>query len=153
MSDTNSLPDRIALFEHALTAAELAKRLAVSKITIFKHAVGWKDSLLQDRLRGAILPRERRGLVASEVAVAAYFFTKSKNESLGILKLSSSVQNASWQNPAPTPFLDFVSRPKESPCQRRTGHIEILWISFSLRLAPQNNDLAGRFPNFSRCLV
>jgi excisionase family DNA binding protein len=38
MSDTNSLPDRIAQFDHALTAAELSKLLAVSKITIFKHA-------------------------------------------------------------------------------------------------------------------
>jgi len=38
MSDAKSLPDQIEQFGHALTAAELSKLLAVSKITIFKHA-------------------------------------------------------------------------------------------------------------------
>jgi len=38
MSEANSLPDRIAQFDHALTAAELSKLLAISKVTIFKHA-------------------------------------------------------------------------------------------------------------------
>jgi len=38
MSEANSLPDRITQFDHALTAAELSKLLAISKVTIFKHA-------------------------------------------------------------------------------------------------------------------
>jgi len=38
MSDTNSLPDRIEKFDHALTAVELAKLLAVSRVTVFKLA-------------------------------------------------------------------------------------------------------------------
>ena len=38
MSDANSLPDRIEQFGHALTAAELAQLLAVSRITVFKMA-------------------------------------------------------------------------------------------------------------------
>lgn len=39
MSDaTASLPDRIEQFGHALTAAELAELLAVSRITVFKQA-------------------------------------------------------------------------------------------------------------------
>jgi excisionase family DNA binding protein len=38
MSEAQSLPDRIEEFGHALTAAELADLLAVSPITIVKHA-------------------------------------------------------------------------------------------------------------------
>jgi excisionase family DNA binding protein len=39
MSDAiSSLPDRIAQYDHALTAAELAELLAVSRITVFKLA-------------------------------------------------------------------------------------------------------------------
>ena len=39
MSDAvSSLPDRIEKFSHALTAAELAELLAVSRITVFKLA-------------------------------------------------------------------------------------------------------------------
>jgi excisionase family DNA binding protein len=38
MSDASSLPDRIEQFGHALTAAELAELLAVSRITVFKQA-------------------------------------------------------------------------------------------------------------------
>jgi excisionase family DNA binding protein len=34
----SSLPDQIERFRHALTAAELAELLAVSRITVFKHA-------------------------------------------------------------------------------------------------------------------
>jgi excisionase family DNA binding protein len=36
MSDTSSLPDRIEQYGHALTAAELAELLAVSRVTVFK---------------------------------------------------------------------------------------------------------------------
>jgi len=38
MSDANSLPDQIERIPHALTAAELAQWLAVSRITLFKLA-------------------------------------------------------------------------------------------------------------------
>jgi excisionase family DNA binding protein len=38
MSDAKSLPDQIEQVGHALTAAELSRLFAVSKITIFKHA-------------------------------------------------------------------------------------------------------------------
>lgn len=38
MSDAKSLPDQIERVSHALTAAELAQWLAVSRITIFKLA-------------------------------------------------------------------------------------------------------------------
>jgi excisionase family DNA binding protein len=38
MSDAQSLPDQIELITHALTAAELAKLLPVSRVTIFKQA-------------------------------------------------------------------------------------------------------------------
>ena len=38
MSEPISLPERIAQFDHALTAVELAELLAVSRITIFKQA-------------------------------------------------------------------------------------------------------------------
>lgn len=38
MPDAKSLPDQIQRINHALTAAELAELLAVSRITIFKHA-------------------------------------------------------------------------------------------------------------------
>ena len=40
MSDasSSSLPDRIEQFGHALTAVELAKLLAVSRVTVFKLA-------------------------------------------------------------------------------------------------------------------
>jgi excisionase family DNA binding protein len=38
MSDANSLPDQIERIPHALTATELAQRLAVSRITVFKLA-------------------------------------------------------------------------------------------------------------------
>jgi excisionase family DNA binding protein len=38
MSDANSLPDEIERIPHALTAAELAQWLAVSRITVFKLA-------------------------------------------------------------------------------------------------------------------
>ena len=35
---TSSLPDRIEHYGHALTAAELAELLAVSRVTVFKLA-------------------------------------------------------------------------------------------------------------------
>ena len=35
---TSSLPDRIEQYGHALTAAELAEFLAVSRVTVFKLA-------------------------------------------------------------------------------------------------------------------
>jgi excisionase family DNA binding protein len=38
MSDANFLPDQIEKIPHALTAAQLAQLLAVSRITIFKLA-------------------------------------------------------------------------------------------------------------------
>jgi excisionase family DNA binding protein len=38
MSAANSLPDRIEMFGHALTAEDLSKLLSVSKVTIFKQA-------------------------------------------------------------------------------------------------------------------
>jgi excisionase family DNA binding protein len=38
VSDANSLPDQIERIPHALTAAELAQLLAVSRITLFKLA-------------------------------------------------------------------------------------------------------------------
>ena len=38
MSAANSLSDQIEKFDHALTAVELAKLLAVSRITVFKLA-------------------------------------------------------------------------------------------------------------------
>jgi excisionase family DNA binding protein len=38
MSEVQSLPDHIEHIGHALTAAELAELLAVSRITIFKQA-------------------------------------------------------------------------------------------------------------------
>jgi excisionase family DNA binding protein len=38
MSDANSLPDQIEKIPHALTTAQLAQLLAVSRITIFKLA-------------------------------------------------------------------------------------------------------------------
>ena len=38
MSEVQSLPDQIERIGHAITASELAKLLAVSKVTIFKQA-------------------------------------------------------------------------------------------------------------------
>ena len=38
VSDANSLPDQIEKIPHAITAAELAQWLAVSRITVFKLA-------------------------------------------------------------------------------------------------------------------
>jgi excisionase family DNA binding protein len=38
MSEVPSLPDQIERIGHALTAVEVAKLLAVSRVTIFKHA-------------------------------------------------------------------------------------------------------------------
>jgi len=38
MSEVQSLPDQIERIGHALNAAELAELLAVSRITVFKHA-------------------------------------------------------------------------------------------------------------------
>lgn len=38
MSEVQSLPDQIERVGHALTAAELAELLAVSRITVFKQA-------------------------------------------------------------------------------------------------------------------
>ena len=38
MSDANSLPDQIERIPHAITAAQLAQLLAVSRITVFKLA-------------------------------------------------------------------------------------------------------------------
>jgi excisionase family DNA binding protein len=38
MSEANSLPDRIAQFDHALTAVELAELLSISRVTVFKLA-------------------------------------------------------------------------------------------------------------------
>jgi excisionase family DNA binding protein len=38
MSEVQSLPDQIERIGHALTAVELARMLAVSKVTVFKQA-------------------------------------------------------------------------------------------------------------------
>ena len=38
MSEVQSLPDQIERIGHALTAAELAELLAVSRVTVFKQA-------------------------------------------------------------------------------------------------------------------
>jgi excisionase family DNA binding protein len=38
MSEVQSLPDQIERVGHALTAAELAELLAVSRVTVFKQA-------------------------------------------------------------------------------------------------------------------
>jgi excisionase family DNA binding protein len=38
MSEVQSLPDQIERAGHALTAAELAELLAVSRVTVFKQA-------------------------------------------------------------------------------------------------------------------
>jgi hypothetical protein len=67
MSEVQSLPDQIERIGHALTAAELAELLAVSRITVFKQAKAGRNSLFQDWHLCPIRPESCGELVAPYV--------------------------------------------------------------------------------------